>query len=280
VKVNSTEALLWWSKAAVKGQTEAQINMAKVMASKKKNEEQEELLRSIIEGIGATNETATWLHLAAEDGSLPAQVEYGRMLMRKGEPNLEEAAKWFQRAALYHSVDGMHELAKCYLEGTGVQQDANKAFKWFKAGAKQRHLACMFALSICYTKGEGVKQDDQKAWRWLQQAAEGGLAAAMFNAFIRLDDGRGVEPDQEQALQYLRKAAQADHPKAQYNLALRLKEGFHCQRDPRKAAELLSSAAQQGHSKAKEVLEEMVKGYTGRDSLGNAAEHPEAQLSP
>lgn len=144
---------------------------------------------------------------------------------------------------LYTSA--MKKIAECYLEGTGVSQDANVAIswieaaycigkdseaahelaviyefghhgievdvvaaaEWFERAANQGNVESMVELGLCYELGAGVQQDDDKALDWYTQAANLGHATAKFSVGEIFEEARGVpQSDAEACLWYYRAA--------------------------------------------------------------------------
>jgi TPR repeat protein len=50
-------------------------------------------------------------------------------------------------------------LGFCYENGTGVQQDLEKAVEWYTKAAEQGYAMAQNDLGFCYESGTGVQQD-------------------------------------------------------------------------------------------------------------------------
>ena len=124
--------------------------------------------------------------------------------LRKGKAAYEiedyhAAAMSFSLAAQDGNAEAQFLLGKCYLDGTGVEQDFNKAEKWLKKAADQGHAEAQFLLGKCYQYGKGVEQDFDKAMKWIAMAADQGHAEAKevcifdrLDAFERLVDNADI----------------------------------------------------------------------------------------
>ena len=96
------------------------------------------------------------------------------------EKNLQEAVKWYQKAAeqghvnainrlkenfalLYNAQSGdaaaQYELGNCYSVGDGgVKQDDTEAVKWYRKAAEQGHADAQHDLAIYYIAGSEALQ--------------------------------------------------------------------------------------------------------------------------
>ena len=80
---------------------------------------------------------------AAAQGDPDAQFQLAELFYRNyeegdgGEKALDEAVKWYQKAAGNGSAGAQFEIGWCYQEGRGVEEDREEAVKWFRAAAEQ-----------------------------------------------------------------------------------------------------------------------------------------------
>ena len=81
--------------------------------------------------------------------------------------DLAEAAGWYRRAAEQGLAEAQHNLAMCYAEGRGVQQDDEEAVVWSRRAAEQGDALAQFSLALMYGMGRGVPQDNIEAHKWL-----------------------------------------------------------------------------------------------------------------
>ncbi len=69
----------------------------------------------------------------------------------------EKAAEWYLRSAEAGSGRAMGNLAWCYDNGKGVEQDHAEAARWFQRGAESGDVRSMYCLAWDYEHGEGVR---------------------------------------------------------------------------------------------------------------------------
>jgi TPR repeat protein len=87
--------------------------------------------------------------------------------------NPERAAELFQYAASYFGDPGaQYNLARLYLEGTGVDKDARQAARWFNLAAEKGHHGAQALLGQLLMSGEGVPRQRARGLAWLTIAKE------------------------------------------------------------------------------------------------------------
>jgi len=155
------------------------------------------LTAAVFTGCGKKNDET-------EDKDTKKTETAGMEDLRKGKAAYEiedyhAAAMSFSLAAQDGNAEAQFLLGKCYMDGTGVEQDFNKAEKWLKKAADQGHAEAQFLLGKCYQYGKGVEQDFDKAMKWIAMAADQGHAEAKevcifdrLDAFERLVDNADI----------------------------------------------------------------------------------------
>ena len=98
------------------------------------------------------------------------------------------------------------DLGFIYAQGSGVQQDYQKAREWYEKAAAQGLPEAQLNLGILYDQGLGVRQDYQKAREWYEKAAAQGLPEAQLNLGILYDQGLGVRKNLATAKDWFGKA--------------------------------------------------------------------------
>ncbi len=119
-------------------------------------------------------------------------------------------AKWKKRALEDEEPGAQHNLALCFLDGIGIEQDQRKAVFWFLQAAKQGLAKAQFNLAYAYEKEIGIDPDpENRVWAtyWLGQAAIQGHVKAQYNLAVCYEEGFGVEKNLEHALYYYQQAA-------------------------------------------------------------------------
>lgn len=92
--------------------------------------------------------------------------------------NAETAAGWYQKSALRGCVGAQYEYAKCLFSGIGVEADLKAAFSWFERAAKAGDVDAMVKCAQACESGKGVARDDNAAEDWYRKAKSKGSAYA------------------------------------------------------------------------------------------------------
>ncbi|MDR0705316.1 MAG: sel1 repeat family protein, partial [Planctomycetaceae bacterium] len=157
------------------------------------------------------NEAIRLLQKEAEQGFAVAQFALGlyyRYLDSDEDTEKEEtkeAFKWFRKAAEQGHVGAQCNLARCYLNGWGVDEDYAKTFEWFRKAAEQGYAQAQFDVGYCFKEGWGVAKNDIESVKWYRKAAEQGNSEAqkyLGNCYAK---GIGVDKDDAEAFKWFRK---------------------------------------------------------------------------
>ena len=77
-----------------------------------------------------------------------------------GEKTQEEIVSWLVRAAQYYCHDAQYDLGCRYYDGDGVLQNYEEAVRWWhEAAASSDDPNTATQLANCYANGLGVEQD-------------------------------------------------------------------------------------------------------------------------
>ena len=185
------KALLWYDKAARKGNAGAQRNLGIMYYG----------ARGVVQNHP---EAAKWLRLAADQGDGQAQVILGGMHER-GEGMARDAV----RAHMWLNLAGAHGI-KC---GRGTRDELAKKMTPVEI-AKAQDLARLW-MAAHDPSGPPVDVD---GIMWRLERARRGDVAQMFLVGMMYDIGHDVRQDYGEAVSWYLKAAAKGHVGAQYNL--------------------------------------------------------------
>jgi localization factor PodJL len=151
----------------------------------------------------------TALRSAALKGDPAAAYEVGvRYAEGKGiAPNLEEAAKWYDRAAQAGIVPAIFRLGTLYEKGMGVKKDAATAQRYYLQAAGRGNAKAMHNLAVLYADGGGNGADYKTAAQWFRKAADRGVADSQFNLGILYARGIGVDQNLAESYKWFSLAA-------------------------------------------------------------------------
>ena len=153
-------------------------------------------------------------------------------------------------AALKGDASAAYEVAMRFAEGKGVPVNLDEAAKWYDRAANAGVVPAIFRLGTFYEKGLSVKKDVDIARRYYLQAAERGNAKAMHNLAVLDADGSGKGADYKSASQWFRKAADRGVADSQYNLGILYARGIGVDQNLAESFKWFSLAAAQGDADA------------------------------
>jgi TPR repeat protein len=119
-------ATYWYQKAAEKGHSDAQTNLAAMYAEGR--------------GVGISGlEAVRWYREAARAGNVRAQYNLA-LMYHLGEGitrNYDDAIQWYESAARQGDANAMNNLAFMHGMGEGVEQSDMEAYAWFALAASR-----------------------------------------------------------------------------------------------------------------------------------------------
>ena len=149
-------------------------------------------------------------------------------------------------AALKGDPTAAYEVAVRFAEGKGVAANLDEAAKWYDRAARAGVVPAVFRLGTFYEKGLSVKKDVDIARRYYLQAAERGNAKAMHNLAVLDADGGGKGANYKSASQWFRKAADRGVADSQFNLGILYARGIGVEQNLAESFKWFSLAAAQG----------------------------------
>ena len=158
-----------------------------------------------------------------------------------------------------HDPEVQYELGRCYLTGTGVEQNGAEAEKWLRRAAEQGHseAAALLAAPSHREKPRAEALTEDTLPDWCLRAEEGDVEAQFRVASYFL--GCSGQVEQAEAERYLSMAAGQGHPEACLLLAKRR----FSQQKPEEAVKLLRNAADCGLWEGAELLGDCCSQGTG-----------------
>ncbi len=194
------------------------------------------------------------LFRAAATRGLPAAMHQVARAYDRGrgiERNIVEAGIWYRKAAEGGHAPAMASLGTMYEFAEGVALDLAEALRLYRLAAEAGENHGMTSLGYLYQQGKGVVRDPAQARAWYTKAAAAGNPRAMYNLALMHVRGEGGERDFGEAVNWLKAAIEAGHVGAMRELAFLFDEGRGVGRDPRAAAEYLLAAFKAGHKDAR-----------------------------
>jgi localization factor PodJL len=162
-------------------------------------------------------------------------------------------------AALKGDATAAYEIATRFADGKGVAQNLDEAAKWFDRAAQAGVVPAIFRLGTFYEKGLSVKKDADIARRYYLQAAERGNAKAMHNLAVLDADGGGKGANYKSAVQWFRKAADRGIADSQFNLGILYARGIGVEQNLAESFKWFSLAAAQGDADSATKRDDVAK---------------------
>ena len=123
----------------------------------------------------------------------------------RGVPvSLEEAARWFERAASKGLAPAQFRYASLLEKGQGVKKDLVQARRLYLAAAAKGNGKAMHNLAVLYAEGVDGKPDYATAAQWFRKAALRGIADSQYNLGVLCARGLGTEKNVDRILQVVR----------------------------------------------------------------------------
>ena len=136
----------------------------------------------------------------------------GEVYIHKDPNDSEMVAKgieYLEKAVEQGDCFAMYDLFECYMDGTGVDEDFDKALDYLRKAAENDNTKAKYVLGAYMTRGdvEGVKKDYAKAEEYLLTAISRGYEGAYeYLAIIYENGGDGVGQDAAKATECRLKA--------------------------------------------------------------------------
>ena len=162
-------------------------------------------------------------------------------------------------AALKGDPGAAYEVGLRFAEGKGVAANLDEAAKWYSRAAQAGVVPAIFRLGTFYEKGLSVKRDYDVARRYYVQAADRGNAKAMHNLAVLDADGGGKGANYKSASIWFRKAADRGVADSQFNLGILYARGIGVEQNLAESFKWFSLAAAQGDADAGHKRDDIAK---------------------
>lgn len=133
--------------------------------------------------------------------------------------NYPDALIYYKKAAEHGNLKAYHNMGCIYFERADYnKEDRPMAFSCFQKGVEHNIPQSYYMLAKCYLNGYGVDIDYRKCFELTKKAADMNYPDAQCFLGLLYQEGKGVVQNTEKFLIYLKKAAENNHPDAQYIL--------------------------------------------------------------
>ena len=128
------------------------------------------------------------------DGGAQFEIAERHYLGEYGvEKNLEQAFKWYEKAAESGDVDAERKVAIMYAKGEGVEANQKEALNWYEKAAENGDATSQYLVGNFYYYGKnGVEKNQEKALNWYKKAAENGNTSAK-EALVKINQSSKIQ---------------------------------------------------------------------------------------
>ena len=146
---------------------------------------------------------------------------------------LEESFYWIHQAAEQGDPVAQNQVGILYLNGTGIDPNAEEALRWFKKSSDQKFTKGMFNTAYALLTGSGVEKDIDQAISLLKETARYGNKEAWYalGALLYFGLEEEIEPDPQSAVPFFLQAALFGHKKSECNMGVIYEEGKWVEQD-------------------------------------------------
>lgn len=164
--------------------------------------------------------------------------------------DFEEALALFRSEAESGNPLAMCDLARMYVDGLGVEADADTARQWYAKGLVAFRAAeeikpwkyTQYRIGKMCAAGLGTEQNYEQAARWLTLAADEGYKYAEYSLGGLYHRGNGVEQNLETAFALYTRSADQGFPYASFEAGKMLRDGTGCAKDTAAADQRFAEA--------------------------------------
>ena len=154
----------------------------------------------------------------AEAGELDAQHNLGVILLKAPKPQIEEAIRWFMKAAEQGHTLSQFTLGEFYRTGPEPNRDFGQALKWYRRAADQGHAEACYFIAVMYDRGQANHADATESLRWVRKSAELGYVPAQYDLAEAHYAGKGIPMDYVEAYRWFSRALAGGKNDAKYRL--------------------------------------------------------------
>ncbi len=164
-----------------------------------------------------------------------------------GEPDAEKAIEYYRKAIEQFNSDYARiELAMCYEQGFGVQQNFETAKNYYEKALENDYIYAAIRLAYLYEDNYLGEPNPSLAFEYFTRAAAAGIAEAKYHVARFYRYGVGMEQHPDLAIQHFEEALDLGYIDAHVDLGLAYEEGYgSLPKDLQKALIHMTAAAEQ-----------------------------------
>ena len=182
---------------------------------------------------------------AAGLGNIPALFRLGTVHWAQGEFYLpEKSYECFVKCAEAGFPPAYNCLGDCHFHGIGTPKNVDEAVKWYTKAASNGDADASFKLGCIYEGEMGIPKDDSLAYKMFMQAAMAGVPEAQFRVGDLAYEGK-IEGGKRGAAKWF-SLCEDTVPIAKFNLATMYYSGDGIEKDLKKAFDMYAQLGEMG----------------------------------
>ncbi|EPH31209.1 hypothetical protein GCM10025882_22250 [Acinetobacter gyllenbergii] len=195
-----------------------------------------------------------WTKKSADNGNISAMYNTGfKYYTGVGvQKNIENAKKYYLKAAKLNDVDAMGSIGSVYIE----EGNTEEGLIYLKRAAEKNDALSLFELGLIYCDGVVVKKDYKLCNDYWGKSALLNNAEAALNLGINVMNGKGVPKDVDRAIKYFEIASELSKGQASYNLGVIYSSPNYNKLNESLSQFYFNKAYEQGISNAKEKIKQ------------------------
>ena len=241
VEKDLDKAIEWYRKAAEQDYVDALFNLGEIAINKEGNHYNPREAKGYFERAAELGDKEAFSRLGAlHFWGQGTKIDYSKALECFMESKEFPDSQWY--------------LGKHYDKGHGVEQDIDEAVKWWRKAAAQDHAPSLYYLATCYAEGDGVKQDEEEALKYFQKSADLGYRDGLAAVGIYLTWGDDP-PDPKKGFEAGMKAHELGSHEGTYVIGYCYYDGKGVKQNQSKGMALIQEAARKGNQDARLALQ-------------------------
>lgn len=196
-------------------------------------------------GFDKNDQQAKDMYLKAAKAGVPAAMNRVGVIY-DDEEKYEEAIKWYNLAVSFKNADAMFNLGVSYEDGTGIEENIEKANELFQKSAEAGKADAMARLGHNYINGIGLPESPNIGVEWIKKATKEDVPQAWYDLGWCYEEGIGVAQNETSAAGCYLKAAELGYVDAMCEIGNMYREGIGVDQSDSRAKNWYLKAANSG----------------------------------
>lgn len=191
-------------------------------------------------------------------------------IMDEKNPNYKKALQLFEKSSGLGIAEASHNAGYIYYNGLGsIEKDIKKAASFFLSSAQRGIVDSQMMLGQMFVDGSGLQVNAEQAYKWFYKAANSGVLEAKYYIANMIFHGKGTSMDSDLGLKILEEVAEeTQNRKIFFELGEIHRRGVNSPKDYHLALINHEKAANLGFSKSQKITGDLYR-YGRGDKANN-----------